>query len=176
MWGIGRHLLGSQTYDSWSGSGGRVHQHWSDTEMRSRKPVSGGILPLLALTLAALAAATPVAGAPAGPPVRIGSTLALTGPLATISMIHKIAGEISVEQINKRNGFLGRPIEWVLLDDQSRPEVTRTLYERLITVDKVDLIVGPHGTGAILSAMAVAQGDYVTDEQNARVLKWRDSR
>jgi branched-chain amino acid transport system substrate-binding protein len=118
--------------------------------------VSGGILPLLALTFAVLAA-TSVAAAPAGPPVRIGSTLALTGPLAATSMIHKIAGEISIEQINKRNGFVGRPIEWVLRDDQSRPEVTRTLYERLITVDKVDLIIGPYGTGAILSAMAVAQ-------------------
>ncbi|PYN40599.1 MAG: ABC transporter substrate-binding protein [Candidatus Rokuibacteriota bacterium] len=87
----------------------------------------------------------------------MGSTLALTGPLAATSMIHKIAGEISVEQINTRNGFLGRPIEWVLLDDQSKPEVARTLYERLITVDKVDLIIGPYATGAILSAMAVAQ-------------------
>jgi branched-chain amino acid transport system substrate-binding protein len=102
-------------------------------------------------------AAAPAIAAPTGPPVRIGSTLALTGPLAATSTVHKIAGEISVEQINKRNGFLGRPIEWVLLDDQSKPEVARTLYERLITVDKVDLIIGPYATGAILSAMAVAQ-------------------
>ena len=117
----------------------------------------GRILALLALILAPLAAAAPAAAAPAGPAVRIGSTLALTGPLAATSTVHKIAGEISVEQINKRNGFLGRPIEWVLLDDQSKPEVARTLYERLITVDKVDLIIGPYATGAILSAMAVAQ-------------------
>ena len=117
----------------------------------------GRILALLALILAPLVVAAPAAAAPAGPPERIGSTLALTGPLAATSMIHKIAGEISVEQINKRNGFLGRPIEWVLLDDQSKPEVARTLYERLITVDKVDLIIGPYATGAILSAMAVAQ-------------------
>jgi len=116
--------------------------------------VSGRILPLIVLLLAAVA---PAAAAPAGPAVRIGSTLALTGPLAATSMVHKIAGEISVEQINKRNGFLGRPIEWVLLDDQSKPEVARTLYERLITVDRVDLLIGPYATGAILSAMAVAQ-------------------
>jgi branched-chain amino acid transport system substrate-binding protein len=119
--------------------------------------VRGRILTLLALSLASLVAAAPAAAAPTGPPVRIGSTLALTGPLAATSTVHKIAGEISVEQINKRNGFLGRPIEWVLLDDQSKPEVARTLYERLITVDKVDLIIGPYATGAILSAMAVAQ-------------------
>ncbi len=105
----------------------------------------------------ALAVVSDVAAQPAGTPVRVGSTLALTGPLAATGLVHKIAGEISVEQINKRNGLLGRPVEWILLDDQSKPDVTRTLYERLITVDKVDLLMGPYATGAILSAMGVAQ-------------------
>ena len=41
-------------------------------------------------------------------------------------------------QINKKGGMLGRPVEWILLDDQSKPDVARSLYERLITVDKVD--------------------------------------
>ncbi len=95
--------------------------------------------------------------APSGQPVRVGSTLSLTGPLAQTAIIHKIAGEIAVELINGRNGFLGRPVEWVLLDDQSKPEVTRSLYEKLITVDKVDLITGPYATAPILSAMGVAQ-------------------
>jgi branched-chain amino acid transport system substrate-binding protein len=95
--------------------------------------------------------------APSGAPVRIGSTLGLTGPLAPTALIHKIAGEIYVESLNRRNGLLGRPVEWVLLDDQSKPDVARTLYERLITVDKVDLIMGPYATNNILSAMAVAQ-------------------
>ncbi|OGK82145.1 MAG: ABC transporter substrate-binding protein [Candidatus Rokubacteria bacterium GWA2_70_23] len=62
-----------------------------------------------------------------------------------------------VEQLNKKNGLLGRPVEWVLLDDQSKPDLARTLYEKLITVDKVDLLIGPYATGAIMSAMAVAQ-------------------
>src|SRR5512132_2359627 len=95
--------------------------------------------------------------APSGPPVRIGSTLGLTGPLAPTALIHKIAGEIYVESLNRRSGLLGRPVEWVLLDDQSKPDVARTLYERLITVDKVDLIMGPYATNNVLSAMAVAQ-------------------
>ena len=32
MWGIGRHLLGSQVYDYWSDPWGRVHEHWADTD------------------------------------------------------------------------------------------------------------------------------------------------
>ena len=37
-----------------------------------------------------------------GPPVRIGSTLALTGPLAATGVVHKLVGEIYVEELNKR--------------------------------------------------------------------------
>ena len=90
-------------------------------------------------------------------PLRIGGSLALTGPLGQTGLVHKIAAEIAVEQINARGGLLGRPIELTLRDDQSRPDVTRTLYEQLLTVDKMDLVMGPYGTGAILSAMGVAQ-------------------
>jgi len=95
--------------------------------------------------------------APAGAPIKIGGTLALTGPLAATALLHKITAEIYVEELNRANGLLGRPVEWILLDDQSKPEVTRSLYEKLITVDKVDLLMGPYATGAIIAAMGVAQ-------------------
>ncbi len=114
-------------------------------------------------TAALIAGATSIAlagaalAAPSGQPIRIGSTLALTGPLASTSLIHKLAGEIFVEQLNQGDGLLGRPVEWVLKDDQSKPDLARTLYEQLVTVDKVDLLMGPYATGAILSAMSVAQ-------------------
>ena len=119
-----------------------------------------GLMRRLTAIVAAFAlagAALPAAAAPSGAPIRIGSTLALTGPLAPTALIHKIAGEIYVEQLNRGNGLLGRPVEWVLYDDQSKPDVTRSLYEKLITVDKVDLIMGPYATSGILAAMGVAQ-------------------
>src|SRR5213593_1531603 len=115
-----------------------------------RSSALGAILVVFAITATAVAA-------PSGPPIRIGGTLALTGPLAATALLHKITGEIYVEELNRGNGLLGRPVEWVLLDDQSKPEVTRSLYERLITVDKVDLLMGPYATGAIIAAMGVAQ-------------------
>lgn len=119
---------------------------------------SSRVLGLLAVLLLALVAA-PGAGlaAPTGPPIRVGGSLALTGPLAATALVHKIVGEIYVDELNRKNGLLGRPVEWVLLDDQSKPDLARTLYERLVTVDKVDLLIGPYATGSILSAMGVAQ-------------------
>ena len=32
MWGIGRHLLGSQVYDYWADPWRRVHEHWADSD------------------------------------------------------------------------------------------------------------------------------------------------
>ncbi len=90
-------------------------------------------------------------------PIRVGGTLPLTGPLAGVGLIHKIAGETFIEAVNKRGGLLGRKVEWVLLDDQSQAANARTLYERLITSDKVDLLMGPYGTSSIIAAMGVAQ-------------------
>ena len=110
------------------------------------------------LTAAAGAAALSLLPASAQQgPLRIGSTLALTGPLAQTALTHKLVGEIYVEQLNARGGLLGRKVEWIVKDDQSKPDLARTLYEQLLTSDKVDLLMGPYATGAILSAMGVAQ-------------------
>jgi ABC-type branched-subunit amino acid transport system substrate-binding protein len=112
------------------------------------------------LVLAGVAATALGSGsvhAQSGAPVRIGSTLALTGPLSATGLVHKLVGEIYVEMLNARGGLLGRRVEWLVKDDQSKPDLARTLYEQLITSDKVDLLMGPYATGAILSAMGVAQ-------------------
>ncbi len=115
---------------------------------------------ILSVVAAAASAATffaVPAAAQAPAPLRIGSTLALTGPLATVSLTHKLVGEIYVEQLNAKGGLLGRKVEWIVKDDQSKPDLARTLYEQLVTSDKVDLLMGPYATGLILSAMGVAQ-------------------
>jgi branched-chain amino acid transport system substrate-binding protein len=92
-----------------------------------------------------------------GSPIRVGQTLPLTGPLASVGGIHKLAAEVFIDTVNKRGGLLGRKLELALLDDQSQPANARTLYERLITADKVDLLMGPYGTSSIVAAMGVAQ-------------------
>jgi branched-chain amino acid transport system substrate-binding protein len=121
-------------------------------------PVRRGLRLVQSLCAAgALIVSLAAGAATSGAPVRVGGTLALTGPLAPTGLIHRIVGEIYVDQVNRRDGFLGRPVEWVLLDDQSKPDLARTLYEKLVTVDRVDLLMGPYATGGILSAMAVAE-------------------
>jgi len=69
-----------------------------------RRHVLAGLLGSTAM----LAAPAIGRAAPSGKPVRVGGTLSLTGFLAQTAVIHKIASEIMVEEINSRDGFLGR--------------------------------------------------------------------
>jgi branched-chain amino acid transport system substrate-binding protein len=94
---------------------------------------------------------------PSGEPIVIGGTLSLTGAFGATGIIHKIAGEQFVADLNANGGLLGRPVEWEPLDDESDGEKVTTLYEQLISQDGVDLIMGPYGTPNILPAMAVAE-------------------
>ena len=113
----------------------------------------------LAVVVVALAAAGTGASAPAqsGDPIVIGSTLSLTGSFAATGVIHKAAGETFIRWINANGGLLGRPVQWKLLNDESDPAKVSALYERLISQDKVDLIMGPYATPNIVAAQAVAQ-------------------
>jgi len=89
-------------------------------------------------------------------PIVVGSTLSLTGSFAATAAIHKIAGEAFVAKLNESGGLLDRPVEWKLYDDESSADKVTELYERLITEDKVDLIIGPYSTANITAAMQVA--------------------
>jgi branched-chain amino acid transport system substrate-binding protein len=106
--------------------------------------------------------------AASGEPIVVGSTLSLSGAFAATGAIHKIAGEAFVERINSDGGLLGRPVKWLVRDDESDQAKVSTLYEQLISQDKVDLIMGPYATPNILSAMAVAaRHKYVLPQHTA---------
>lgn len=97
------------------------------------------------------------AGEPEGEPIRIGGALAQTGVFAATGAIHEIAAEQYIEMLNEQGGLLGRPVEWITFDDESQADQSAAIYERLITQDNVDLVMGPYGTGAITAAMGVAE-------------------
>ena len=108
--------------------------------------------------------------AASGEPIVVGSTLSLSGAFAATGAIHKIAGEEYIDRLNKEGGLLGRPVKWTVRDDESDQAKVSTLYEQLITQDKVDLIIGPYATPNILSAMAVAARHKYTMPQHTAVI------
>ena len=91
--------------------------------------------------------------AQSGGSIRIGMSFALTGAGASPSKVINTALEIWRDDINAKGGLLGRPVELVIYDDQSSPANVPNIYTKLITVDKVDLLLGPYGTNFVAPAM-----------------------
>ena len=104
-----------------------------------------------------LLAAVAALGLPEAPeaqrPIRIGASFAQTGVLAAIGQSRLRGSQLCVRHMNDKGGVLGRQLELVVYDDGSDPAVAVRLYEKLITQDKVDLVVAPN-TSPIVDAVA----------------------
>ena len=79
-------------------------------------------------------------------PIRIGATMSQSGSLATQGIAAKNGYLLCEEHINQNGGLLGRTIEFLIYDDESDSEKAISLYEKLITEDEVDAIIGPYGS------------------------------
>ena len=88
------------------------------------------------------------------PPLRIGATMSITGKAYSVQGGYGREGYLLCQKhVNARGGVLGRPIEFVIYDDESDEKTAARLYEKLIAEDKVDAVLGPYGT-AITEAVA----------------------
>ena len=110
--------------------------------------------------VAGLMFATPVLAADPPAEIKIGTLFASSGRFASISMPVHSALKIWVDQKNAEGGVYVKafdkkiPIKLVAYDDQSNTATASTLYNQLITQDKVDLLVAD--SGSVLTAPAVA--------------------
>ena len=107
------------------------------------------------LGVAALAVLAVSASAQDKEPIKIGFSMALTGPLAANGQQALLGMNIWAEETNAKGGLLGRPIKLVYYDDQSNPSTVPGIYVKLLDVDKVDLVVGGYATNQVAPAMPV---------------------
>jgi len=107
------------------------------------------------IALAAAAGSLIPLPAQAAKPLKIGFSMALSGGLAREGKAALIAMEIWKEDINKKGGLLGRPVEFVYYDDATNPSTVPSIYTKLLNVDKVDLVVSSYGTNEISPAMPI---------------------
>src|SRR5579872_7586153 len=82
--------------------------------------------------------------AQSGEPIKIGFSMALTGPLAANGKQALLGAKIWEEETNAKGGLLGRPVKLIYYDDQSNPGQVPGIYTKLLDIDKVDLLIGPY--------------------------------
>src|SRR5262249_20738472 len=101
---------------------------------------------IAALAIIAVGCGALAAPVRSGDPIKVGFSMALTGSVAQNGKQLIMALELWRDDINASGGLLGRPVELVYYDDQSNPSNVPGIYTKLITVDKVDLLLGPYGS------------------------------
>lgn len=102
------------------------------------------------LSLVTLALAFVVAAGPslAQQPIRIGTSIAVTGRDNVQGGYVREGYLLCQKQVNEKGGVLGRPIEFLIRDDGSNPKTAVSLYEKLVAEDNVDAVMGPYGSAS----------------------------
>ncbi|MFI5889898.1 amino acid ABC transporter substrate-binding protein [Actinoplanes sp. NPDC051513] len=97
------------------------------------------------------------AAADTSKPMTIGISLPLTGDFSQPGTEARRGYEVWAEQINKAGGLLGRQVQLKIVDDASNQDTVVSDYTKLITQDKVDLILGTFSSLLNYPASAVAE-------------------
>jgi branched-chain amino acid transport system substrate-binding protein len=88
-------------------------------------------------------------------PIKIGFSMPLTGALAQGGKAALLAMQIWRDDVNATGGLLGRKVELVYYDDQTKGSNVPPIYTKLLDVDGVDFVVSAYGTNVTAPAMPV---------------------
>jgi branched-chain amino acid transport system substrate-binding protein len=111
------------------------------------------------MALTALGAGVASAGHRPNNEVLLGGAISQTGRYAEPAGRQVNAIKLWVDEVNGRGGLLGHKINLILLDDKSDTQTAIKLYEKLITEDKVDVLLAPYSSG-ITEAVANVNERY----------------
>ncbi|OGL03530.1 MAG: hypothetical protein A3I03_05165 [Candidatus Rokubacteria bacterium RIFCSPLOWO2_02_FULL_68_19] len=124
------------------------------------------VLPALLLVAIALAlgpAREASTQAKAPDQILVGATLAITGPASSEVAPFKKMMEIWAESVNAKGGIMLKeygkklPLKFIVYDDTSKPPDSQRLYEKLITEDKVHVLLGPYASPITIAASTAAE-------------------
>ena len=132
----------------------RVSMNFRNKTFSKRSALSKGIvtISLVAATLGATAG-NPALAAPK--PILVGVSLSLTGDFSADGIAFKQGYQLWAKDINAKGGLLGRQVKLDIVNDASSPVQVATNYQKLISVDHVDLVFGPFSTGLTKAASKV---------------------
>lgn len=111
--------------------------------------------PVLLAAVLCLTLLAPVRGATDA--IKVGEYASLTGKEASFGQSSHKGIVLAFEEINAAGGVLGRPVELLTEDDQTKPGEAATAAKKLIARDKVVALIGEVASGRSLEAAPIAQ-------------------
>lgn len=100
--------------------------------------------------LAALAGVLLASAAPAQADITVGAVLSLTGPAASLGIPMRNVIEMLPREID------GQTVRYIVLDDGTDSSAAVRAFQKLVTEEKVDIVIGPSVTPTSLAALDVA--------------------
>lgn len=94
-------------------------------------------------------------------PLKIGTTQCLSGAAAAVGTTGLVGVQMAVDRINKNGGINGRPVELIVADDESKPDVGRRKTQKLLDEDQIDAHVGGVLSNICLACMPVFEEQKV---------------
>ncbi len=88
-------------------------------------------------------------------PFKIGTLQPLSGAAAAGGKTALVGVQMAVDRINKSGGINGRPVELIVADDESKPDVGRRKANKLVVEDNIDAHVGGFLSNLCLACMPV---------------------
>src|SRR6266481_2212030 len=88
-------------------------------------------------------------------PYKIGTLQPLSGLAAAGGKTALVGVQMAVDRINKSGGINGRPVELIVADDESKPDVGRRKANKLVVEDNIDAHVGGFLSNLCLACMPV---------------------
>src|SRR4051794_8270334 len=134
--------------------GNLARRGWSGTTLRA---VAASAAVLLAVAACGSKPSESASSGDSKDPIVVGISLPLTGDFSQPGGEARKGYEIWRDQINAKGGLLGRKVKLNITDDASNQDTVVTDYTKLITQDKVDLLLGTFSTLLNFPASAVAE-------------------
>ena len=107
--------------------------------------------------LAAAVSAASISAAYAADPIKVGLSGPFTGGSSAMGVSMRDGVKLATEEINKKGGVLGRPIQLIERDDEAKNEVGVQVAQELINKEKVVATVGFINTGVSLASQRFYQ-------------------
>jgi len=118
-------------------------------------------LSLLIAAVAVVVVAVTGCGSKSGDNIKVGEFASLTGKEAAFGQSSHKGTVLAIEEINAAGGVLGRKIEHVFEDNQSKSGESATIVKKLISRDKVVAILGEVASGRSLEAAPICQQNKI---------------
>jgi branched-chain amino acid transport system substrate-binding protein len=132
-----------------------------EDKMKKRWTILGGLAIAMSIALTGCGGGEKAKPAAQTNEIKIGGNVEMTGGVANYGNQALSGMKLAFKQVNASGGVLGKKINLILADNKSEPAEAANATTKLITQDKVSLVMGPIVSSNVLATVKIAEDNKV---------------